>query len=65
MKITVCDFPDEASLKEVAWKNLVRFTQATSTDVVVFFCEWKVFTSETVVHRLRQWDSNDSAWSLR
>jgi N-carbamoylputrescine amidase len=63
MKITVCDFPDEASRKEAAWKHLVQFLRAAATDVVVLpempFCEWKVFTSQTVDADLWQRAVND------
>ena len=52
MKVTVCEFPDEASRKEAAWRDLVQFLRGAPTDVVVLpempFCEWKVFTSERV-----------------
>ena len=52
MKLTVCEFPDEVSRKEAAWTDLVRFLRAKPTDVLVLpempFCEWKVFTSQTV-----------------
>ena len=52
MKLTVCEFPDEASRKEAAWKDLVQFLRGEASDVVVLpempFCEWNVFTSEVV-----------------
>jgi N-carbamoylputrescine amidase len=52
MKLTVCDFPDEASRKEAAWAELVGFLRAAPTDVAVLpempFCEWNVFTKQTV-----------------
>jgi len=52
MKITVCEFPDEAPRKEAAWIDLVRFLQVSPTDVVVLpempFCDWKIFTTKTI-----------------
>jgi hypothetical protein len=33
MKITVCEFPDEAPRKEAAWVALVRFLQASPSAV--------------------------------
>jgi N-carbamoylputrescine amidase len=58
MKITVCEFPDEASRKEAAWMELARFLRSTPTDVLVLpempFCEWKIFTNEMVEPKLWQ-----------
>ena len=52
MKITVCEFPNEAPRKEAAWTNLVRFLQASPTDVVVLpempFCDWQIFMTKTI-----------------
>ncbi len=52
MKITVCEFPDEASRKASAWRHLVNTLQDAPTDVVVLpempFCDWKMFTTKTV-----------------
>jgi N-carbamoylputrescine amidase len=52
MKITVCEFPDEAPRKEAAWTDLVRFLQARPTDVVVLpempFCAWQIFRTKTI-----------------
>ena len=52
MKLTVCEFPDEASRTEAAWQKLVEFLRAEPTDVIVLpempFCEWSVFTNPTV-----------------
>ena len=52
MKITVCEFPDEASRKDAAWTDLVRFLQTSPTEVVVLpempFCDWKIFMTKTI-----------------
>ena len=52
MKITVCEFPDEAPRKEAAWRDLVRFLQTSPTDVVVLpemlFCDWQMFMTRTI-----------------
>ena len=52
MKITVCELPDEAARRNVAWADLVRHLQASPTDIVVLpempFCDWKTFTTRTV-----------------
>ena len=58
MKITVCEFPDEAGRKEAAWTDLVRYLQVHPTDVVVLpempFCDWKIFMTRTVDHAVWQ-----------
>lgn len=52
MKITVCEFPDEAQRKDAAWTDLVRFLHRHPTDVVVLpempFCDWQMFTTRTI-----------------
>ncbi|MEW6265369.1 MAG: carbon-nitrogen hydrolase family protein [Thermodesulfobacteriota bacterium] len=52
MKITVCEFPNEASRHEAAWTDLVRFLQNRPTDVVVLpempFCDWRMFKTRTI-----------------
>jgi hypothetical protein len=52
MKITVCEFPDEGPRKEAAWIDLVRFLQASPTDVAVLpempFCDWQIFLTRTI-----------------
>jgi N-carbamoylputrescine amidase len=52
MKITVCELPDEAARRDVAWADLVRHLRASPTDIVVLpempFCEWKTFTTKMV-----------------
>jgi N-carbamoylputrescine amidase len=52
MKIAVCELPDEASRREAAWTDLVRFLVATPADVVVLpempFCEWKMFRTRSI-----------------
>jgi N-carbamoylputrescine amidase len=52
VKITVCEFPDEAARRGGAWAELIRHLKADPADVVVLpempFCEWKVFTTRTV-----------------
>jgi hypothetical protein len=52
MKITVCEFPDEAPRKEAAWKDLVRFLHTSPTEVVVLpempFCDWQMFRTRTI-----------------
>ena len=52
MKITVCELPDEAARRNVAWADLVRHLRASPTDIVVLpempFCDWKTFTTRTV-----------------
>ena len=52
MKITVCELPDEAARRDVAWADLVRHLRASPTDIVVLpempFCDWKTFTTRTV-----------------
>lgn len=52
MKITVCEFPDEASRKEAAWTGLVCFLRTSPTDVVVLpempFCDWQIFMTQTI-----------------
>jgi hypothetical protein len=34
MKITVCEFPDEARWKEAAWRDLVHFLHTSPTRVI-------------------------------
>ena len=52
MRITVCEFPDEAARRAVAWSELVHYLQARPTDVAVLpempFVDWTVFRSRTV-----------------
>ncbi|HTY19005.1 MAG TPA: carbon-nitrogen hydrolase family protein [Myxococcota bacterium] len=52
MRITVCEFPDEESDQETAWKDLVGHVHRNRTDVVVLpempFCAWQMFTADTV-----------------
>jgi N-carbamoylputrescine amidase len=52
MKVTVCEFPDEAARREAAWRGLVRFLHADPTDVVVLpempFCDWQMFTTRAI-----------------
>ena len=52
MKMTVCEFPDEALRKEDAWAALVRFLRTTPTDVVILpempFCAWQMFMTRTI-----------------
>lgn len=52
MRITVCEFPDEAKRRETVWSQLVRYLQSSPTDVVVLpempFVDWMVFMSPTV-----------------
>ena len=52
MKITVCEFPDEAPRKEAAWMDLARFLHTSPTDVVVLpempFCDWQIFMTRTI-----------------
>jgi predicted amidohydrolase len=51
MKITVCDFPDEADRKTAAWAALVDYTASVAPDLVILpevpFCPW-IFTGESV-----------------
>lgn len=52
VKLTVCEFPDEAARHERAWTDLVRTLRAAPTDVLVLpempFVEWRVFANDTV-----------------
>jgi predicted amidohydrolase len=52
MRLTVCEFPDEAGRKDNAWKSLVRYLEADPTDTLVLpempFCAWQMFMSSTV-----------------
>jgi hypothetical protein len=52
MRVTVCEFPDEAKRRETAWSELVRYLQSSPTEVVVLpetpFVDWTVFMSRTV-----------------
>jgi N-carbamoylputrescine amidase len=52
MKITVCEFPDEAPRKEAAWAALVHFLRTSPTDVIVLpempFCDWQMFMTKTI-----------------
>jgi N-carbamoylputrescine amidase len=52
MKITVCEFPDEARRKDAAWTDLVHFLRTNPADVVALpempFCDWKMFMTRTV-----------------
>lgn len=52
MKMTVCEFPDEARRKDAAWTDLVHYLQMSPADVVVLpempFCDWKMFLTRTV-----------------
>jgi hypothetical protein len=56
MKITVCEFPDEASRKEATWTALVHFLRSNPTDVVVLpempFCDWQMFMTKTIDPRV-------------
>src|SRR5262252_8989052 len=56
MKITVCEFPDEAPRKEAVWTALVHFLHANPTDVVVLpempFCDWQMFMTKTIDPRV-------------
>jgi N-carbamoylputrescine amidase len=51
MKISVCEFPDEASRKTAAWDALVKHVEAEQPDILVLpempFCEW-IFVGDTV-----------------
>lgn len=52
MKITICEFPDEALRKDAAWAALVHFLRVQPTDVVVLpempFCDWQMFKTQTI-----------------
>jgi hypothetical protein len=52
MRITVCDFPDEAGRKDAAWLKLVNQTWRRTTDVVVLpempFSDWRMFMERRV-----------------
>jgi N-carbamoylputrescine amidase len=52
MKMTVCEFPNEATRHEAAWTALVHFLQTRPTDVVVLpempFCDWRIFMTRTI-----------------
>jgi N-carbamoylputrescine amidase len=52
MKITVCEFPDEAAHHEAAWADLAEFLETRPTDVVVLpempFCDWQMFMRRTI-----------------
>ena len=52
MKITVCEFPNEAARHDAAWTDLTRFLRAHPTDVVVLpempFCDWQMFMTRTI-----------------
>ena len=52
MKLTVCEFPDEASRHEAAWRELVSYLGQRPTDVLVLpempFVEWQMFMSTRV-----------------
>jgi hypothetical protein len=52
VKITVCEFPDEATPQGAAWTDLVHALWASPTDVVVLpempFCDRKIFTTKIV-----------------
>lgn len=58
MKITVCEFPDEAPRHAAAWDSLVRFLQVNPTDVLVLpempCCDWQMFMTRTI--DLAAWD---------
>lgn len=51
MKVSVCEFPDEATRKMKAWDKLVEYAAVEKPDVVVLpempFCEW-IFVGEAV-----------------
>ena len=53
MKMTVCEFPNEATRHEAAWTDLVRFLQTRPTDVVVLpempFCDWQMFMTGPLI----------------
>lgn len=52
MKITVCEFPNEARHREAAWTDLVHYLLTHPSDVVVLpempFCDWQIFMTKTV-----------------
>jgi N-carbamoylputrescine amidase len=49
MRVCICEFPDEDSLKSEAWERLARHAASTRPEVVVLpempFCEW-VFSGD-------------------
>src|SRR6202140_554561 len=50
VKITICEFPDEAARKKPAWDALVAHVDTEEPDLVVLpempFCEW-IFGADT------------------
>src|ERR1700729_4547275 len=50
VKITICEFPDEAARKKTAWDALVAHVDSQEPDLVVLpempFCEW-IFAADT------------------
>lgn len=57
MKITICEFPDEAARKQAAWDALAAHVDAEKPDLVVLpempFCEW-IFVGDAVDQALWQ-----------
>jgi len=57
MKVTVCEFPDEADRQGPAWTALVDYVAETRPDVVVLpempFCQW-IFVGDRVDEKLWQ-----------
>ncbi|MES2749968.1 MAG: carbon-nitrogen hydrolase family protein [Pseudomonadota bacterium] len=51
MKLSICEFPDEAAHKRKAWDALVEHVAAEKPDIVVLpempFCDW-IFVGDTV-----------------
>ena len=51
MRLSICEFPDEAALKKRAWEALIEHTATEKPEVVVLpempFCEW-IFVGDAV-----------------
>ena len=51
MKLSICEFPDEAALKKRAWEALIEHTAVERPEVVILpempFCEW-IFVGDAV-----------------
>jgi N-carbamoylputrescine amidase len=52
MRITICEFPDEAARKDAAWSGIVGFLEGPGTELLVLpempFCAWQMFTSRSI-----------------
>src|SRR5262245_12641586 len=51
MKVSVCEFPEEAARKTKAWHDLVEYAAAEKPEIMVLpempFCEW-IFVGEAI-----------------